>query len=126
MVGRKWAKHSTFMWATSKCFCSVTVVSLAAPSQSAFGRELDSNGLAALTPPTISKLYLDETRWQLCVHDLCFPFSKNASGSLNHCSFYLKQVFQLEAKKMLFSKALKNHKMSRSLQEFSIAQLFTK
>jgi len=41
-----------------------------------------------------------------------FPSAKKAGGSLSHCSVYLKQVFQLGAKKTLFGKALKNRKRS--------------
>lgn len=41
-----------------------------------------------------------------------FPSARKAGGSLNRCSFYLKQSLQLGAKTILSGKALKNHKRS--------------
>lgn len=56
------------------------------------------------------------SRWNVlataCTWALFFLQQKKAGGSLNHCSSYLKEVFQLGAKKRFFSKALKNHNRS--------------
>lgn len=56
-----------------------------------------------------------------CIWPLFFlqPKKKEkADGSLNHCSLYLKQVFQLGAKKLLFSTALKNHQSPAADKNF--------
>lgn len=78
-------------------------------------------------PPTISKLHLDETYWQLHAFGLCFSFSQKKSWWQPEPLFFVfKTSLSTGSQKIAFQYSFEKLAKSSSLQKFSIASLFTK